>query len=146
MRDLAGSRWSLPNCPKISPQKIFLPYLSHCNKFLATALHKSYSYFIHRQLCFSLSKRIVTHKDADCDKVSASSLHLQFFTKSFVLVRTEEIMPPLSFKQLSSFSQACHFVHQNMGHSVRLWVYNYHCFQLADQSEQTLGLSLWQCT
>ena len=49
------------------------------------------------------------------------------------------------FKQLSSFSQACHFVHQNMGHSVRLWVYNCHCFQLADQSEQTLGLSLWQC-
>ena len=40
-------------------------------------------------------------------------------------------MPPLSLKQLSSFSQACHFVHQNMGHSVRLRVYNCSCFQLS---------------
>ena len=51
--------------------------------------------------------------------------------KKFALVRTEEIMPPLSLKQLSSFSQACHFVHQNMGHSVRLRVYNCSCFQLS---------------
>ena len=50
--------------------------------------------------------------------------------KKFALIRTEEIMPPLSLKQLSNFSQACHFVHQNMGHSVRLWVYNCSCFQL----------------
>ena len=50
--------------------------------------------------------------------------------KVFVLVRTEEIMPPFPFKQLPSFSQACHFVHQNMGHSVRLRVYNCSCFQL----------------
>ena len=58
-------------------------------------------------------------------------MSLTIFTNSFVLIRTEEIMPPLSFKQFSSFSQACHFVHQNMGHSVRLRVYNCCCFQLS---------------
>ena len=141
--------WDLAEVYQISPRNLAqnLPHLLHCNRFLATALHKSHSYFIHRQLCFHLSKRIVAHKDADCDKVSGSSLHLQKrIFKSFAFVRTEEIMPPLSIKQLSSFSQACHFVHQNMGHLVRLWVYNCHCFQLADQSERTLGLGLWQCT
>ena len=56
--------------------------------------------------------------------------HVTYNLQKFALIRTEEIMPPLSLKQLSSFSQACHFVHQNMGHSVRLRVYDCSCFQL----------------
>ena len=63
--------------------------------------------------------------------------------KKFALVRTEEIMPPLSLKQLSSFSQACHFVHQNMGHSVRLRVYDCSCFQL-NRPERATSVHLWQ--
>ena len=95
----------------------------------AIVFHNDCSYFIHRQSCFHLSKKNFHHKDINAMKFPCYSCHLQF-AKNFVLVRTEEIMPPLSLKQLSSFSQACHFVHQNMGHSVRLRVYDCSCFQL----------------
>ena len=117
------------NSPKSRP--VLIPISCIATSSLATAVHKNCSYFIHRQLCFRLSKRIVTDKDATCDKNLCSfSFHLQT-SKVLVCSGTEEIMPPAPFKQLSSFSQACHFVHQNMGHSISLWVYNCHCFQLS---------------
>ena len=129
MRNQAESRLIFINFPEISPS--FNPHLLYCNKFFCYSCPQNFSYFIHRQLCFNLSKRIVTDKDAICDQNLCSfSFHLQA-SKVLVCFGTEEIMPPPSFKQLSSFSQACHFIHQNMGHLVSLCVYNCHCFQLS---------------
>ena len=130
MRNQAGSHLIFVNSLKSCPTLI--PISCIATDSLATAVHKNCSYFIHHQPCFCLSKRIVTDKDATCDKnLRFSSFHLQQISKVLVLSGTEEIMPPLSFKQLSSFSQTCHFVHQNMGYSVSLWVYICCCFQLS---------------
>ena len=98
---------------------------------VAIALHNDHSYFIHHESCFNLSKKNFHLKDINAIiNFPCYSCHLQFSQKVFVLVRTVEIMPPLCLKQLPNFSQACHFVHQNMGHLVRLQVYNCSCFQL----------------
>ena len=128
MRNQVESHLIFINSPKSRP--ILIPISRIATSSLPTAVHKNCSYFIHRQLCFYLSKRIVTDKDAACDKnLHFFSFHLQT-SKILVCSGTEELMPPLSFKQLRSFSQACHFVHQNMGHLLSLWVYNCCCFQL----------------
>ena len=112
----------------------------------AIVFHNNHSYFIHRQPCFNLSKKNFHLKDINAIiNFPCYSCHLQF-TKSFGVIRTEEIMPPLSLKQLSSFSQACHFVHQNMGHLVRLRVYNCSCFQLNRQERakpEPLSLAMY---
>ena len=129
MRNQAGSGLIFINSPKSRP--VLIPISRIATGSLATAVHKNCSYFIHHQPCFHLSKRIVADKDATCDKnLRSFSFHLQT-SKVLAHSGTEEIMPPPSFKQLSSFSQACHFVHQNMGHSVSLRVYNCCCFQLS---------------
>ena len=129
MRNQAESCLIFINSPKSCP--VLIPISRIATSSLATAVHKNCGYFIHHQLCFHLSKRIVTDKDATCDKNFRSfSFHLQT-SKILVHSGTEEIMPPLSFKQFSCFPQACHFVHQNMGHSLSLCVYNCRCFQLS---------------
>ena len=55
--------------------------------------------------------------------LAIKSPHIPHSTYKFakVLIRcwTVEIMPPVFLNNFSGFSQACHFVHQNMGHSVR---------------------------
>ena len=117
-----------------SYSKTLTPIACIVKDSFASIFHKNCSYFIHRQSCFLLSKRVVTHKDAFCDKISAhSSFHLQLQQKFFSLLQDRRNYASCLFKQLPSFSQACHFVHQNMGHSVK----SFGCTTAAASSQQT---------
>ena len=97
----------------------------------AIVFHNNRSYFIHHQSCFHLSKKNFHLKDINAIINFSVLLMSLTICKSFRPCQDRRnYASTFSFKQLPSFSQACHFVHQNMGHLVRLRVYNCSCFQL----------------
>ena len=130
-----------------SYSKTLTPITCIVKDSFATIFHKNCSYFIHRQSCFLLSKRVVTQKDAFCDKISAhSSFHLQLQQKFLVHSRTEEIMPPVSLNNFQAFLKPVTLFIRTWDIRQELRVYNCCCFQPANQSDPTLRLLLWQCT
>ena len=105
------------NSPKSRPFLLINPISCFPNTFLATAVHTTHSYFIHRKFCLRLSKRIVAYKGCySATKFSASPVHSQFCSKIiFSPSQDRRNYASTIFKQVFRLTQVCHFVRSKHG-------------------------------